>query len=112
MENSQVDALKRLGLSEKEIAEVIECDKRIDKGEKLFELSADQKKATKEMTIAGNINGYTKPKKNRNSEKEEIITAISEVLQADEMSVTNPEREIVFSKNGTKYKIVLSCPRK
>ena len=31
---------------------------------------------------------------------------------ADNLEVTNPEREIVFMSEGTKYKIVLSAPRK
>ena len=42
--NRQIEAMKKLGMSETEIAEVLEADKRIDKGEKLAYTS---KKETK-----------------------------------------------------------------
>ena len=37
--NRQIEAMKKLGMTEAEIVEVLEADKRIDKGEKLFELT-------------------------------------------------------------------------
>ena len=40
-------ALYKLGLSKEEIADVLEKDKLIDKGEKLFELSKEQEQASK-----------------------------------------------------------------
>ena len=45
----QVEALRKLGLSEEEIQEVIEYDNKIDKGTKYLEhdLSAEQEKIAK-----------------------------------------------------------------
>ena len=42
--SKQIDALKKLGLTDEEIADVLATDKKIDKGEKLFELSAEKEK--------------------------------------------------------------------
>ena len=39
--------MKTLGCSKEEALEILEADKAIDKGEKLFELSADQEKESK-----------------------------------------------------------------
>ena len=36
--DEQIKAMQNLGMTDEEIADVLECDKRIDKGEKLFEL--------------------------------------------------------------------------
>ena len=44
-QKEQVRAMRVLGMTDEEIADVLECDKRIDKGEKLFELTAEQEKA-------------------------------------------------------------------
>ena len=41
-----------LGISEQEALDVIGCDKKIDKGEKLFELDENQKKTEKKMRQA------------------------------------------------------------
>jgi hypothetical protein len=46
--------MKNLGISREEALQVIADDKAIDKGEKLFELSAEQKKAAKQATRADN----------------------------------------------------------
>ena len=40
---TQLEALLKLGMTEAEAHEVLEADKRIDKGENLFEFSAEQK---------------------------------------------------------------------
>ena len=50
--NPQIVALAKLGLTDAEIQQVLEDDKRIDKGEKLFELSAEQEKASKQARQA------------------------------------------------------------
>ena len=36
--SKQIEAMKKLGYTDAEIAEMLEADKRIDRGEKLFEL--------------------------------------------------------------------------
>ena len=50
--NKQIEALRKLGLTDAEIEEVLADDKRIDKGEKLFELTAEQEKASKQARKA------------------------------------------------------------
>lgn len=112
--------MKTLGISEKEALQVIEDDKAIDRGEKLFELTDEQKKASKSAR-----QGDRKPtvykfdtskrKRPENVGKKNLIDTIQNALLevgAESMEVTNPERELNFVVNGTKYKVVLSCPRK
>ena len=110
-------ALKNLGLIDEEIADVIETDKRIDKGEKLFELPEELKKGAKKARNAGNCNGYTKANREKkvDNEKRAIIQCMTEIAEnlADNgtVNLTNAEREFDFIYKGRKFKIVLSCPR-
>lgn len=117
-QQKQITALKNLGLTDEEIAEVLADDEKIDKGEKLFELPEELEKGAKKARNAGNCKGYTKPtnrEKKVDTDKREIINLIAETIEnlADGgmVDVNNPEREIEFVKGGRKYKIVLSCPR-
>ena len=119
--DKQVEKLmKALDITEEEALQVIEDDKAIDKGEKQFELTAEQKKASKSAR-----QGDRKPtvykfdtskrKRPENVGKRNLIDAIQNALievGAESMEVTNAERELNFVVNGTKYKVVLSCPRK
>ena len=111
-------ALKNLGLTDEEIADVVESDKRIDKGEKLFELPEELKKGAKKARNAGNCNGYTKANREKkvDTDKREIINLIAEIVEnitdGGTVDINHPEREIEFVKGSRKYKIVLSCPRK
>lgn len=114
----QIQALKILGLTEEEVADVIEIDKRIDKGEKLFELSEELQKGAKKARNAGNCNGYTKPtnrEKKVDEDKRHLINllfdGINDNTKAHDFQVVNAEREFTFEYNGKKYKVVLSCPR-
>lgn len=110
-------ALKNLGLTDEEIADVIETDKRIDKGEKLFELDKELEKGAKKARSAGNCNGYTKANREKkvDTEKRAIIQCMTEIAEnlADNgtVNLTNAEREFDFIYKGRKFKIVLSCPR-
>ena len=116
--NNQIIAMRKLGMSEEEIADILETDKRIDKGEKLFELSADQKQAEKKMRQADRkptVYDFSKRERKPNDSKRAIISALVECAEnlADNGSVdvTNIEREFLFTANGVKYKVVLSAPR-
>jgi hypothetical protein len=111
--------MKNLDCDEETAKNVIECDKRIDKGEKLFELSEELEKGAKKARSAGNCKGYTKPtnreKKVDDTKKgliELLTSVIAEQPACNSLSVTNPEREFNFLWGDKKYKIVLSCPRK
>lgn len=107
--------MKKLGCTEAEALEIIEADKAIDKGAKLFELSPEQEQASKKARQADS-KPRSKPtvkEKKVDLDKREIIQTIDDALccLVDNVEVINPEREILFHFNGRKYKIVLSCPR-
>ena len=114
----QIQALKNLGLTDEEVAEVLADDDKIDHGAKLFELPDELKEGAKKARMAGNCKGYTKPEKKEkpiDESKRAIISMLAETVEnitdTGTVEVINPEREIVFTANGKKYKIVLSCPR-
>ena len=113
----QIQALKILGLTEEDVADVLECDRRIEKGEKLFELPEELKQGAKKARMSGNTKGYTKANREKkvDRQKQFIIDTISRAL-TDHLGgsiheITNPEREIIVEYCHRKFKIVLSCPR-
>lgn len=118
----QIQALKILGLTEEDVADVLESDKRIDRGEKLFELSDDQKKVEKKYKNCGTRTvktayGQTQTKERKiDTDKRMLIDALVEKLEnyADSgtVDIINAEREIELVFHNRKFKIVLSAPRK
>lgn len=109
-----------LQISREEAEQLIADDEAIDKGAKLFELTADQKQASKQARSTGTktTNPATpraKREKKADSEKGMLISAFSSALEnlaeVDKIDITNAEREIVFFCNGRKFKVVLSAPR-
>ena len=120
--SKQIEALRKLGLSDAEIEQVLADDKRIDKGEKLFELTAEQEKASKQARKADRAptvykldNTAGKRSKKVNEVKAGLIELLSEVIKeqpaCNSLEIINNEREFVFLWMGTKYKVVLSAPR-
>lgn len=113
---SQMMSLLRC--SREEAIQVIEDDKRIDRGEKLFELTPDQKQAAKQARQAPRaptVYKFTQREKKAKPEKAQICSAMIEGLQSlgiADLDVTNEEREFLFTFNGVKYKVTLACPRK
>lgn len=114
----QIEALKNLGLTDEEVEDVLKADDEIDHGKKLFELPKELEEGAKKARMAGNCKGYTKPEKKEkpiDESKRAIISALAETVEnitdTGTVEVINPEREILFTANGKKYKIVLSCPR-
>jgi hypothetical protein len=113
-----------LRISREEAVQLIEDDKRIDKGEKLFELTAEQKAVEKKMRQAPRTANAKPPKRERKTDNDkrflidslvwalttEVENAGDSVL-AQNMEIVNPEREFLFTYNGKKYKVVLSAPR-
>lgn len=109
-----------LGISLKEAEEMLQDDERIDKGEKLFELSPEQKKASKTARQAPRkVDAYGKTTTREHKvdkDKHDLIQLIAKALWENpdfvpQFEVTNPEREITLTANGRKFKIVLSAPR-
>ena len=118
---SQFEALLKLGLTEAEARQVLEDDKKIDRGEKMpFDLTKEQEKETRKYRQADRkpfVPNLKQRERKPNEPKRELISAIEEMLaysdiQAESVVITNPERQIDFCWNGVKYRIVLSAPRK
>ena len=87
-----------------------------------FDFTEEQEKASKKARSAGRkpkTTVYkfdtTKRKKPENKNKSDLISVITGALTehgAENLELINPEREFTFTMDGTKYKIVLSLPRK
>ena len=118
MNEKQIEKMmKSLGISREEAIQLIEDDKAIDKGEKLFELSPELEKGAKKARQVSRKPSETPTKREKKPkpEKAEICSAMMSGLRQlgiDSFDIINEEREFAFVKDGTKYKVVLSCPRK
>ena len=119
--------MMKLDINRNEAIELMYADKRIDKGEKLFELSQEGKQVEKQMRQADRaVNAYGKKvqrERKADDDKRFLIDTLVWALTTDiehsgdnvcaeNVNIINPEREIEFTYNGKKYKIVLSAPRK
>lgn len=123
-ENAQIVALRKLGLSEEEIAEIIATDKAIDRGADPFPLTDEQKKVVKKMTNSDTKTKKTAPtvykfeqKKTvkENPTKEGIIAEIAGFLAEngyDSVEITNKTRQIAFKIGEDAYEITLIAKRK
>lgn len=116
MEEKIQKLMKSLNISREEAIQVIEDDKAIDRGAKMFELDPELEKGAKKARQAERKVSTTPVKREKKAkpEKAEICSAMMNGLKAlgvDEFTVNNPEREFVFIHNGTKYKVTLACPR-
>ena len=124
MEKRIQDLMCALRISREEAIQVIEDDKRIDKGEKLFELTAEQKAVEKKMRQAPRTAEAKPPKRERKTDNDKrflidsLVWALTTDIEnagdnvlAQNVEIVNPEREFLFTYNGKKYKVVLSAPR-
>ena len=108
--------MEKWGCTREEAIQLIADDDAIDKGAKLFELDPEIEKGAKKARQADRKANSTpiKREKKAKPEKQEICCAMMDGLQAlgvDDFTINNPEREFVFTHNGTKYKVTLACPR-
>ena len=107
-----------LHCTEAEAQDIIETDKRIDRGEKLFELTPEQQKASKEarqVSRGPTVYKFTQRERKAKPEKAQICSAMIEGLKGigiANLEVANEEREFSFTLGETKYKVTLACPRK
>ena len=115
--DSQIAALAKLGLTDAEIEQVLADDKRIDRGEKLFELDPELEKGAKKARQADRkptTYNFQKRERKADTGKRDLISALVGAvapLADGEVEITNIEREFVFTVSGRKYKVVLSAPR-
>ena len=109
--------MQLLGCSEEQAKQVIEDDKRIDKGEKLFELTAEQQVVAKKYRQGDRkptVYNFNTRERKADNDKRELIALLNATLNEvteTEPTVTNPERQIDFLYKGKKYRVVLSAPR-
>ena len=109
----------KLKCTKAEAEDIVQADARIDKGEKLFEQTADQQQASKKARAVGRAVGvykFSQRERKADTSKKELIARFVNLLQSfrdvGNVEITNPEREILFSFNGKKYRIILAAPRK
>lgn len=116
--------MNTLGITREEAIQLIADDEEIDHMIRTSDIDGDlteeQRKSAKKARQADRKPTVykfdtIKRKRAENTSKRFLIDEIKKCLEnagADNLDVTNPEREIVFMSEGTKYKIVLSAPRK
>lgn len=102
--------MKSLNISEQEAIELVEADKRIDRGEKLFELDPELAVGAKKARQADRKITERKPREKKvNADKKHLIAVLAKAVGNAE--ITNNEREFTFVYNDVRYKIVMSVPR-
>ena len=112
--------MKTLDVSEQEAMEILDADREIDRGAKLYSLDREAEKESKKarqgsrkkpMVCKFDSSKKTKPV---NESKSNIVSKVVSTLEqmgATEINLTNPEREFTFKMGDVKYKFVLSIPR-
>ena len=112
--NPQVERMRAQGYTEEEIADMLKCDQEIDRGADLFPLSAELEQGAKKARRADRTDTPKKANRAEDKDKRFLIcqlTATADRFALGEIEIINPEREFLFTYNGKKYKVVLSCPR-
>lgn len=110
----QVQAMRKCGMTEDEILDVLNADREIDRGAKLFELDAELQAGAKKARRADRID-TPKPRERKPNEDKQTLLHLLQCGLGDDVAdlvVINQEREFLFTYNGIKYKVVLSAPRK
>ena len=120
----QLSAMRKCGMSEEEIAQVLADDKAIDKGERMsFDLSPEEEKKAKKYANVGErkkpMNLSSEPRKRKeNPTKAGIIAEIAKFLAensenaCENVQITNKERQIAFQIGENSYEFTLVQKRK
>ena len=112
---------KVLKISIPEAKEVLETDKRIDRGEKLFELPPELEAGAKKARRADRKQPVAVRRQRKPDEaKRDLIQYLESSLEdahhydmdLGDITITNPEREMEFIYNGVRYRLTLMRPRK
>lgn len=120
-EDKQIEAMRKLGMTEEEIAEILEEDKAIDRSgtsDKIFDWEMNPEDHKKAMKLANSDEKKkaTKAKRERKADpiKRGIIQALFDCLDEnyEQVSIDNPERVITFwAADGNPYQVTLSFMR-
>lgn len=107
--------MQKLGMTEEEIADVLKCDKEIDRGAKLFELSEELQAGAKKARRADRTDTPKPAKRERkdDTDKQTLINALVGAVEplCGNLEIINPEREFSFTFGERKFKVTLSVPR-
>ena len=111
---------KVLKISIPEAKEVLETDKRIDRGEKLFELPPELEAGAKKARRADRkqpvaVRRQRKPDEAKRDLIQHLESSLEDAypdLDLGDITITNPEREMEFIYNGVRYRLTLMRPRK
>jgi hypothetical protein len=113
------ELMAQLKCTREEALEIIECDKAIDRGERVyFDLDPQAEKQAKKYANTGTrqTNGQkTERKRKENPTKATIIAEISEFLTEkgyEMVEITNKERQIAFKVGENAYELTLVQKRK
>lgn len=122
--DEQILAMKRLGMTDDEIADVLACDKAIDKGERMpFDLSKEDEKMAKKMANAGTRKtpaayNFNKRERKPNATKSSIIEELFKFFTEngetayENVEILNKERMIGFTVGENRYEVTLIQKRK
>lgn len=117
----QVQAMRKCGMTEDEILDVLTADREIDRGAKLFELDEELQAGAKKARRADRTDTPKPRERKPNDDRRFLLRVLVKALENHDdegfgtefqSEIINPEREFLFTYNGTKYKVVLSAPRK
>lgn len=117
----QVQAMRKAGFTDAEILDVLNADREIDRGAKLFELDFELEAGAKKARRADRTDTPKPRERKPNEDKQFLLRVLLKALENHDdegfgeeflSEVINPEREFLFTYNGIKYKVVLSAPRK
>lgn len=106
MTKEQKQAFKKLGLTDKEIAEVLQADAEIDRGKKLFELPPELAAGAKKARNAGNCRGYAKTANPNKSKAFQLL-----VKNVESANIIKDNSEFTFFVNGEEFRVKLTKTR-
>ena len=113
------ELMAQLKCTREEALEIIECDKAIDRGERVyFDLDPEAEKQAKKYANTGTRQTNeqkTERKRKENPTKATIIAEISEFLTEkgyEMVEITNKERQIAFKVGENAYELTLVQKRK
>lgn len=113
------ELMAQLKCTKEEALEIIECDKAIDRGERVyFDLSPEAEKEAKKYANTGTrkTNGAkTERKRKENPTKATVIAELAQFLAEngyEMVEITNKERQIAFKVGENAYELTLVQKRK
>lgn len=109
-------AMRTLEISREEAIAMFQEDKEIDQGADPHPLTAEQQAVAKQMRQADRkptVYQFKQRERKANPDKREIIGVLDDALcdLVDDVTVSNPERQIDFEYNGVSYSVTLTAHR-